>query len=199
MSSASLPKSMKALYYEKPREFTVKKVPLPVVRDGDILIKGEEIQMANANWQLQRAESAEQISISMTENSLPKYHIDLSISWQFSSPWSQDTRQSERLQRLAKMSKASNSVIAFALIIPNSVDIVSIVDEGRPCFAKISKLMASRVFSLNKTIDVSERRICWVLCISSRKGVSCEESQRCRCYSPGARFLCSSRTWKDRS
>lgn len=40
---------MKALYYEKPREFTVKKVPLPVVRDGDILIKGEEIQMANAN------------------------------------------------------------------------------------------------------------------------------------------------------
>jgi hypothetical protein len=41
MSAASLPKKMKALYYEKPREYSVKEVELPVVRDGDVLIKGE--------------------------------------------------------------------------------------------------------------------------------------------------------------
>jgi threonine dehydrogenase-like Zn-dependent dehydrogenase len=32
---------MKALCYAKPREFSVKEVPLPVVRDGDVLIKGD--------------------------------------------------------------------------------------------------------------------------------------------------------------
>jgi len=31
---------MKALCYAKPREFSVQEVPLPPVRDGDVLIKG---------------------------------------------------------------------------------------------------------------------------------------------------------------
>jgi hypothetical protein len=36
----SLPKSMKALCYSEPRKYSVVEVPLPVVRDGDVLIKG---------------------------------------------------------------------------------------------------------------------------------------------------------------
>jgi len=37
---SNLPKTMKALRYEEPRKHSIVQVPLPVVRDGDILIKG---------------------------------------------------------------------------------------------------------------------------------------------------------------
>jgi len=37
---STLPTSMKALRYEEPRKHSIVQVPLPVVRDGDILIKG---------------------------------------------------------------------------------------------------------------------------------------------------------------
>jgi D-arabinitol dehydrogenase (NADP+) len=36
----SLPKTMKALRYSEPKKHSVVEVPLPVVRDGDVLIKG---------------------------------------------------------------------------------------------------------------------------------------------------------------
>lgn len=36
---ASLPKEMKALRYTKPEEYGIVKVPLPKVRDNDVLIK----------------------------------------------------------------------------------------------------------------------------------------------------------------
>ncbi|KAK4130853.1 GroES-like protein [Trichocladium antarcticum] len=36
---ASLPKEMKALRYNKPRDFEIVKVPLPVLRDDDVLVK----------------------------------------------------------------------------------------------------------------------------------------------------------------
>ncbi|BFZ58291.1 hypothetical protein PYCC9005_005353 [Savitreella phatthalungensis] len=36
---SDLPKTMKALVYERPREHSVKEIPLPVVRDNDVLVK----------------------------------------------------------------------------------------------------------------------------------------------------------------
>lgn len=39
----SLPKTMKALRYSEPRKHSVVEVPLPVVRDGDVLIKGRPV------------------------------------------------------------------------------------------------------------------------------------------------------------
>jgi hypothetical protein len=69
----SLPKTMKALLYSEPRKHSVVQVPLPVVRDGDVLIKGATTMRVDVDGKLVHAESVEQTCISTRANSLPRY------------------------------------------------------------------------------------------------------------------------------
>jgi len=128
-----LPSEMKALRYSKPEEYGIVTVPLPKVRDNDVLIKVKACGVCGTEFVDFSNEQSAGTHFGTAYTFMKENSLQSSLSFLV-------TKLLERLQLLEKMSRVSKLESELLQITRSSATSASTAEEDNCYYARNSKL-----------------------------------------------------------